>query len=258
MTGIRSERIDVDGGGSIAEVIIDNPPVNALPVAGWFALAEAIASAGADDEVRAVVLRADGRGFQAGVDIKELADDPTHAGLVGVNRGCYDAFAAVYDCPVPVIAAVNGFCIGGGIGLIGNADLIVAADDATFSLPEVDRGALGAATHLARMVPQHKMRAMVLLAETASAQELHAFGAIHQLVPQDQLRKAALELARAIAAKSPTIMRRAKEALNGIDPVDPKRSYRFEQGLTYELTLRGVADEARTAFVEKRDSEFDQ
>ena len=74
---------------------------------------------------------------------------------------------------MPVIAAVNGFCLGGGIGLVGNADIIVAADDATFGLPEVDRGALGAATHLARLVPQHKMRAMVYTSATATAQELH-------------------------------------------------------------------------------------
>ena len=62
---------------------------------------------------------------------------------------------------MPVIAAVNGFCLGGGIGLVGNADMIVASEDATFGLPEVDRGALGAATHLSRLVPQHKVRAML-------------------------------------------------------------------------------------------------
>ena len=69
-----------------------------------------------------------------------------------MNRGCYEAFAAVYDCEVPVIAAVHGFCLGGGVGLAGNADIVVASDDATFGLPEVDRGALGVATHLARFV----------------------------------------------------------------------------------------------------------
>ena len=79
---------------------------------------------------------------------------------------------------MPVIAAVNGFCLGGGIGLVGNADIIVAADDATFGLPEVDRGALGAATHLARLVPQHKMRAMVYTAATATAAELHHYGSV--------------------------------------------------------------------------------
>ena len=240
----------------IAEVVIDVPPVNALDVAGWFQLAETLTAAGRDPEVRVVVLRAEGRGFCAGVDIKELATDTTHAALIGVNRGCAAAFAAVYDCEVPVVAAVHGFCLGGGIGLVGNADVIVASEDATFGLPEVDRGALGAATHLARLVPQHRMRAMVYLAENATAQELHAYGSVHRVVDHDELEGAAREVAAAIAAKSPTIIRRAKESLNGIDPVDVKRSYRFEQGFTYELSLGTDAAEARAAFVEKRDAAF--
>src|ERR1044071_6077460 len=160
----------------IAEVVMDNPPVNALTVAGWFDLADRLTALGRDPEVRVVVLRAEGRGFNAGVDIKEMQATEGFDALLGANRGCYAAFAAVYECAVPVVAAVNGFCLGGGIGLVGNADVIVAADDATFGLPEVDRGALGAATHLSRMVPQHKLRAMMLLAETATAAELHAFG----------------------------------------------------------------------------------
>jgi enoyl-CoA hydratase len=72
------------------------------------------------------------------------------------------------------------------------------------------------------------------------------------VVPREQLREAALEVAGSIAAKSPTVMRAAKASLNGIDPVDVKRSYRFEQGFTFELNLSGVADEHRDAFVEKR------
>jgi enoyl-CoA hydratase len=237
-----------------AEVVIDVPPVNALDVAGWFELADAVLAAGHDPQVRVVVVRAEGRGFCAGVDIKEIQAKGDEA-LVGVNRGCAAAFAAVYDCEVPVIAAVHGFCLGGGVGIAGNADIVVASDDATFGLPEVDRGALGAATHLARLVPQHRMRSMVYTAEPATAAELHHYGSVLKVVPHEQLVAAAYEVAAVIAAKSPTIIRRAKESLNGIDPVDVKRSYRFEQGFTYELHVRGVADEQRQAFVEKRDAD---
>ena len=237
-----------------AEVVIDVPPVNALDVASWFALAEAVRAAGADPEVRVVVLRAEGRGFCAGVDVKEIQAKGDEA-LVGVNRGCAAAFAAVYDCEVPVVCAVHGFCLGGGIGLVGNADLVVASDDATFGLPEVDRGALGAATHLARLVPQHKMREMVYTAEPVGAEELYRFGSLAAVVPADELVDSAYALAAKMAAKSPTILRRAKESLNGIDPVDVKRSYRFEQGFTYELHVRGVADEQRQAFVDKRQAD---
>src|ERR1700722_19690712 len=126
----------------IAEVVIDHPPVNALDVAGWFALADALTAAGRVADNRVVILRAEGRGFCAGVDIKEINARGDEA-LVGANRGCAAAFAAVYDCEVPVIAAVQGFCLGGGIGLVGNADIVIASQDATFGLPEVARGALG-------------------------------------------------------------------------------------------------------------------
>ena len=242
----------------VAEVVMDNPPVNALPVAAWFELAETVRTLGNDAEVRAVILAADGKGFNAGVDIKEMQETEGFDALIGANRGCFAAFAAVYECAVPVIAAVNGYCLGGGIGLVGNADIIVAAEDATFGLPEVDRGALGAATHLARLVPQHKMRAMVYTSERATADELFRFGSVYRVVPPAELRGAAREVAAAIAAKSPRVIRAAKESLNGIDPVDVRRSYRFEQGFTFELNLSGVADEARQAFVEKRDAKFTQ
>ena len=238
----------------IAEVVIDHPPVNALDVAGWFDLAEAVTRAGRVPDNRVVILRAEGRGFCAGVDIKEIQARGDEA-LIGANRGCYAAFAAVYECEVPVICAVHGFCLGGGIGIVGNADIVVASVDATFGLPEVDRGALGAATHLSRLVPQHRMRAMVYTAQPATAAELHHYGSVLRVVPRDELADAALEVAADIAAKSPTIIRRAKESLNGIDPVDVKRSYRFEQGFTYELHVAGVADEQRAAFVEKRDAD---
>ena len=240
----------------IAEVVMNTPPVNALDVRGWFDLARIVREAGEDRAVRAVVLAAEGKGFNAGVDIKEMQRTKGFDALIGANRGCYAAFAAVYECAVPVIAAVHGFCLGGGIGLVGNADVIVASTDATFGLPEVDRGALGAATHLARLVPQHKMRAMVYLAERATAQELHAFGSIYKVVERAELRATAREIAARIAAKSPAVIRAAKESLNGIDPIDVKRSYRYEQGFTFELNLSGVADEARDAFVEKRDATF--
>src|SRR6266540_5060451 len=167
----------VDGDG-IAEVVMDNPPVNALTVAGWFELADTIRGLGDDPRVRVVILRAEGKGFNAGVDIKEMQRTEGFHALVGANRGCFAAFAAVYECAVPVIAAVHGYCLGGGIGLVGNADIVVASDDAYFGLPEVDRGALGAATHLARLVPQHKMRAMVYTGARASAAELYAWGSI--------------------------------------------------------------------------------
>jgi enoyl-CoA hydratase len=244
--------IDLRTGGGIAEAVISYPPVNALPVQGWFDLAGAVAAAGADPAVRAVIVAADGRGFCAGVDIKQMQRTPGHEALLGANRGCFAAFAAVYDCPVPVIAAVHGFCLGGGVGLAGSADIVIAADDATFGLPEVDRGALGAATHLSRLVPQQLMRTMVYTCRTVTARQLLGYGTVLDVVPPAELRAAARAVAGEIAAKDPAIIRLAKQSLNGINPVDIKRSYRYEQGFTFELNLSGVSDAARQAFVDKQ------
>ncbi|MEU0464887.1 MULTISPECIES: enoyl-CoA hydratase family protein [Amycolatopsis] len=238
--------------GHVEIVTVDFPPVNALPVQGWFDLAAAVRAAGEDPDVRVVVLRAEGRGFNAGVDIKEIQRTAGYEALVGANKGCYAAFGAVYDCAVPVVAAVHGFCLGGGIGLVGNADVVIASEDATFGVPEVERGALGAATHLARLVPQHLMRTLYFTARTITAGELHSFGSVYQVVPREQLDESALAVARDIAAKDPRVIRAAKEALNGIDTQHVHRSYRFEQGFTFELNLLGASDEAREEFLNGR------
>lgn len=224
------------------------PPVNALPVEGWFDLAAALDEAGADLGTKVVVLRAEGRGFNAGVDIKQMQNTTGFDALIGANKGCYAAFKAVYECRVPVIAAVHGFCVGGGVGLVGNADIVVASDDAYFGVPEVKQGALGAATHMARLVPQHMMRALYFTARTIKASELLQFGSVYQVVPRSELDDAALAVAADIASSDTRVIRAAKEALNGIDPVDVNKSYRFEQGFTMELNLMGVSDELRDTF----------
>ena len=230
-------------------VTMDYPPVNALPVAGWFAVSEALKEAGADAATRVVVLRAEGRGFNAGVDIKEMQATEGFTAILGANRGCYEAFRSIYECPVPVVAAVNGFCLGGGVGLAGSADTIIASEDAYFGVPEVDRGALGAATHLSRLVPAHLLRTLYYTSRTISAARLAELGSVAEVVPADRLDDAAFAFADEVAAKDPRVIRAAKEALNGIDPVDVVKSYRFEQGFTFELNLAGVADDLRDDFV---------
>ena len=143
--------------GAVAQVIVNRPPVNALDSKAWFDLAGAIDAAGRLPQVCVVILSAEGRGFNAGVDLKACQNSSGHDELIAVNKACFAAFKAVYECQVPVVAAVHGFCLGGGIGLVGNADLVIASNDASFGLPEVDRGALGGATQLARLVAQPRI-----------------------------------------------------------------------------------------------------
>jgi enoyl-CoA hydratase len=232
----------------IRVITMKHPPVNALPVQGWFDVAAALDEASTDHETHVVVLRAEGRGFNAGVDIEEMQTTSGFDALIGANKGCFAAFKAVYECSVPVIAAVHGFCLGGGVGLVGNADVVVASDDAYFGVPEVKQGALGAATHLARLVPQHLMRTLYFTARTITAADLVQHGSVYEVVPRNRLDEAALALAADVADKDTRVIRAAKEALNGIDPIDVNKSYRFEQGFTMELNLAGVSDELRDDF----------
>ncbi|MBR9830433.1 MAG: enoyl-CoA hydratase family protein, partial [Oceanospirillales bacterium] len=198
----------------IAELIIAKPPVNALDSREWFELADGIDALGRNPEVRVVIIRAEGRGFCAGVDIKELDQYPER--IVDVNGGNYATFKAIHRCDVPVIVAVHGFVLGGGIGITGAADIVFASECATFALPEVDRGAMGGGAHLQRLFPVQKVRQMFFTGETVTAQEADRYNFIEAIVPKDQLRETALATAAKIAAKSPAMIRIAKEALNGI------------------------------------------
>ncbi len=238
----------------IAELVFDHPPVNAFDSNGWAAIAAEIDALGRDDAVRVIVIAAEGRGFCAGVDIKELATDRNL--IVKVNKGNYDTFRAVHRNPKPVIVAVHGFVLGGGIGISGAADIVVASECARFGVPEVDRGAMGGGAHLQRLFPVQKVRYMYFTGEMIDAQEAYRLGAIERVVPREQLRATAREIAARIAAKSPAMIRLAKEALNGIEDGNLEDKYRSEQGFTLEAYTTKDSQEARDAFVQKRDANF--
>jgi enoyl-CoA hydratase len=232
----------------VAEIVIDHPPVNALDSVGWNAFPDIIAAAGANSEIRCLLIRATGRGFCAGVDIKEMQAHPER--IVQLNAGNYRTFKAVRDCPVPVVTAAHGFVIGGGIGICGASDSIIASDDCFFSLPEIDRGAMGGASHLSRMLPLHKVRALFFTGGRIGAAEMHRLGAVEKVVPAENLLEEARAFATLIASKSRTALVLAKQALNGIEARDVDRDYRFEQGFTLEMYMNEDSQKSRDAFVE--------
>ncbi len=238
----------------IAEVIFNKPPVNAFDSKEWFEIACRIEQLGEDANVNVIVIRAEGKGFCAGVDIKELAADSNK--IVPVNKGNYDTFKAIHLNPKPVIVALHGFVLGGGIGIAGAADIIIASECARFGVPEVDRGAMGGGAHLQRMFPVQKVRYMYFTGEFIDAQEAYRLGAVERVVAKEDLRTSALAIAAKIAEKSPTMIRLAKEALTGIEDGNLEDKYRWEQGFTLQAYREADSQEARTAFVEKRDAKF--
>ena len=238
----------------IAEMTLDHPPVNAFDSAGGFAIAQEIDELGVNDDVRVIIIGAAGKGFCAGVDIKELAAEPTK--IVDVNKGNYETFRAIHRNPKPVIVALHSFVLGGGIGMAGAADIIVCSDCARFGVPEIDRGAMGGGAHLQRMFPVQKVRYMYFTGEFIDAQEAYRLGAVERVVPLHELMSTAREIAEKIAAKSPAMVKLAKEALTGIEDGNLEDKYRWEQGFTLEAYTMGDSQESRDAFVDKRDATF--
>ena len=209
---IRVER----GRDGIAEVVVDAPPVNALTACDLAALAATLEDLGRDAEVSVVILRSGiDRGFVAGLDVTETGDDT--AAAVEISQAAAAAYGAVSGCDVPVIAAVHGFCLGPGVGLVANADVIVASEDASFGLPEADCGRLGLVPHLARLVPPSKARWLAYSCERIGADELHAYGTVERVVPREDLLAVARNLAGTIAAATSVAVRRVKESLRTSD-----------------------------------------
>ena len=232
----------------IAEIVFDVPPVNAFDSETWMSIPEIIGKAGRDPDVNCILIRAEGRGFCGGVDIKEMQAHPDRITIL--NRGNYLTFKAIRDAEVPVVSAVHKFVIGGGIGICGASDTIIASDDAFFSLPEVDRGAMGGASHLSRMLPLHKVRAAFFTGGNNSAQGAYRLGAVEKVVTREELANEARSFCAVVASKSRKALVIAKEALNGLEARDVDRGYRWEQGFTLEMYMHEDSQKSRDAFVE--------
>jgi enoyl-CoA hydratase len=207
------------------------------------------------DDVRAVVLAGEGLHFCAGNDLHEfqsLSPDNSPSRMLEVR----EAFWAIYDCPLPVIAAVQGTAVGTGLAIASCCDFIVAARGARLGLPEIAVGVMGGARHLARLLPQPIVRWMFLSGEPMAVEELAAHGAVLIVVAPDELLEEAQRRARTIARHSPIAIRFAKRSLNDIEFTELKRGYEAEQSLTGELSGYHDSKEAISAFFERREPRY--
>ena len=246
--------VKVEVADHIATVTLDRPPVNAITRSTMVELRETFRAFAAEGEVRVVVFTgAREKAFMAGVDLKTFDTDDTEADPDDPGRLPREALEAVYDCAVPVIAAVNGPALGAGLAYAAVCDLIVAADHATFGTTEINVGLLGASAHLNLLLGRPIVRELFLTGVPLPAAELHRLGAVNRVVPASELAGVARGLAEGLAAKSPLAMRLAKQALNETEFLPLKEAYRTEQGYTRRLLQHPDSQEARQAFAEKRD-----
>lgn len=250
------EFLDVANDNGVVTVTMNRPPVNAVTLQMYAELIDAFRSFEADSQARVVVIAsAVERAFCGGVDIKERATQLDEIELVP-RKAAYDTYFSIYDCAVPVIAAVGGPALGAGIGIVASCDAVIASEKAVFGLPEITIGMLGGGSHLTRLIGAQRMRLAYYTGKRFTAQEFYELGAIAKLVPHESLLAEAQATAREIARNSPVAVRLAKQALNRVEFMPMREAYRLE--VDYTQRLQGFDDtkEAMQAFLDKREPRF--
>jgi enoyl-CoA hydratase len=239
------------GEGGVATVWLSRAPVNAINQPMYEEIQRLFGELGADEAISAIVLAGDGRHFCAGNELAEFETmTPENAGER--MRNVREAFWAIYDCQVPVIAAVQGTAVGTGLAIVASCDVAVAAEGARLGVTEITVGVMGAAKHLSRLMPQSMVRWMFFSGDPLPAEEFVRFGGVLAVVPPDQLLDEARRRAALIVRHSPLAIRYAKRALNTIEYMELKPGYEYEQGLTGELSGHDDPKEAIRAFFERR------
>lgn len=219
----------------IALVELARGKVNAIDTQMYDEIARVFDMLSDNQDIRAIVLTGRGRIFCAGNDLGNFRVMDSVSGDVEM-RSVRRALFGLYDCALPVVAAINGPALGSGLALASLSDIVVASDRATFGLPEMGVGVLGGGRFTARMLPQQAMRRMFFTAEPVDAETLRSWGAPLDVVPHDELLEVAMSRARVIAAKSRYALTLAKQSLNGCEDVDLKRGYELEQTFTVRLS----------------------
>jgi enoyl-CoA hydratase len=240
----------------IAELVVENPPVNAYNLTDIAELARILRSYVDVSAVKVVVLRGEGRGFCGGGDLKEVQNLPGFEGILGHARGSLELTLAIAECPVPVIGAVHGYCIGLGVLVAGVCDVLLAARDVPFVLAEADNGATTGIVQAIGLLPDKRLRAAMFTCEPFTSTEMHRYGSVLRLVDPEILPAAAREVAATIAAKRTSVIRGLKVAMAGSIGRDIRSAYRQELSYTLELNMTGEAREARGEFVDGRRSGY--
>ena len=221
-------------------------------------LAEAMAAAleafDGDDELRVGVLAGAGRGFSAGMDLKAFV-----AGGMPTIEGRGFAGIVEQSCRKPLIAAVEGFALAGGLEIALSCDIVVAARDARLGIPEVGVGLFagaGALLRLPRHLPYGKAMEMALTAEPISAEEAHSFGMVTRLAEPGQAVDVAVELAERIARNAPLGVAASKRILKEVAGMSESDFWSYQQPILTEVFGSEDAIEGATAFAEKRSPDW--
>ncbi len=252
---LKIEKLD----GGVALATVNRPDkMNALNGEVRCAVFEALDELEGDDDVRVVVLTGAGdRAFIAGADISEFRDARPVEQYRSMQDG--DIYDALEDFRKPVIAMINGYCLGGGCELAMACDIRIAAEEAKLGQPEINLGLIpggGGTQRLPRLVGEGRAMKMIMTGEQVSGAEAERIGLVDGVVPREELEEHTLEMAREIASKSPLALQAAKESILEARRTSLPEGRKFERGWFSLLFSTDDMDEGVTAFLEKREPEF--
>lgn len=233
----------------VARITLDRPGANAANTQVLKELHLAFDAVHDASDIDAVLLTGAGKVFCSGNDIHEFAQmDSDYAAelMYRVRR----AFWALHDCPVPVVARVNGVAFGTGLALASLSDVVIASERAVFGLTELDVGVLGGLKFARRLVPEHAVRRMFFTAETYSAEQFKQFGAAITVVPHDSLDDECEKVLRTIIGKGSIALRMAKQCMNAVEHLDFRTGYEYEQTFTIRMSDRPESKTAVTKVIE--------
>ncbi|HET7568143.1 MAG TPA: enoyl-CoA hydratase-related protein [Gaiellaceae bacterium] len=252
-----AELVRVERDGRVGVVLMNRPrQLNALSGELIGAVVAALQELDEDGEIRAIVLGGGERAFAAGADVNELAAG-TPVSLYENRR--IDRWDAIRAVRTPIVAAVSGYCLGGGCELAMLCDLIVASESARFGQPEINLGVLpgaGGTQRLTRAVGKAVAMDMILTGRMLSAREALSFGLVARVVAREAWLDEAKRVAAEIAAKGPIAVRLAKEAVDNAFEAPLSVGVEFERRAFYLARASEDATEGLNAFVEKRKPDF--
>ncbi len=244
--------------GHVGVVTLNRPEVlNALSVELMEQLIKALEVFDRDTNIYVIVLAGSEKAFAAGADIGDMAE----ASLLDMyERNNLARWMRVKAIRKPIIAAVSGFCLGGGCELAMHCDIIVASESAQFGQPEINIGVMpgaGGTQRLTRAIGKFRAMEMVLTGRFISAQEAHEAGLVSKVVAKEQFLAEAIRLAQQIATKPPLALKLAKEAVLAVDEMPLAAGLEYERKLFYSLFATQDQKEGMRAFVEKRKPRFE-
>jgi len=210
-----------------------------------------------DDDVRCVIMTGSERAFCAGADIREMSTQST-VDMIRTNL-FLSLWRSVGIFPKPIIAALSGYVLGGGLELAMACDILIASESAKLGQPEINIGIIpggGGTQRLTRAVGRYKAMEMILAGSTIAAEEARQYGLVNRVVPRERFLEEAKALGREIASKSPIAVRMAKQAINKAYELGLTEGIEFERQLFYQLFSTEDKVEGMKAFLEKRKPQF--